>query len=278
MLKRTKKKSFTELDFVVSTNDAAKAANKAIALIEAAYAHDPGWLVYLLQHSQILLLAGLRAESPYISFSPLITPLRLKRLRYFLVENGFELMHERASFEKPSHVYSMQNPRLFARLPEMYEFLQSSTYQWHAPTNYDAQAVIEWCFIVERRLAQMMEDGQLPRTWLFDWWAPHNLRFGMLLGYPGAAISSYLWAGAKEKHSGKTSDLITIGYQEPDELLGAEVSFSTGKKTIQQSEIVYTHELWTTVISTVLRHFESAGLGKNSVFEKEFKAYKKSEK
>jgi hypothetical protein len=43
-----------------------------------------------------------------------------------------------------------------------------------------------------------MEGGALSSAWLANWWDPHNVRFGMLLGYPGPALASFADAEADE--------------------------------------------------------------------------------
>lgn len=275
MLKRYKKTLYLELGYKQPSIDAKHAATRAIKVIEAAQAHDVGWMLYLLQHSHILFLAGLRAQSPYLSFSPLMTPARLRRFRFFLAEHNIELVGNELSFEDRARTYSFVHPRLVSRLPETYTFLKQPDFTWHAPSGYTTQAMVEWCYGVERYLASAMESDSLPKKWLFDWWAPHNIRFGMLLGYPGPAISSFVWARAKEKHSGHEEHLSYLSVQQKDELLGTEVGFEVANPASKHREVHTTMAVWEEVIRLVVHYFESKELGTLTAFTKEYKALKK---
>ncbi len=277
MLKKAAK--YKELQYVPPAVSVQQAADKAIKTLRAAYEIDPGWLVYLLQHSTILLLAGLRTESPYISFSPQMWPARVTRLKNFLVKHDLCLYDGRPSFDRSRDhtVYTLYSPKLMAKLPEQYKFLQTPGLRWSAPSDASHQALVEWCFFIERNLALQMEEGTLPRKWLYDWWAPHNLRFGMLLGYPGVAISSCLWQESREKHLGHKKPLPEVFIQELDEMLGARVGFYTAKSTLKDPEVMHIYNLWTNVIKIVVDTMGALDLEHNKAFLKEFEAYKKSE-
>lgn len=277
MIKKRPKSHYLELGYVVPPVTAKKAAAIAVRRIESARVLDVGYLVYLLQHSNILVLAGLRAVSPNLKLSPEMSGRRLQRFEQYLKSTNIYLLPENKGDSIDSAVsYSLCSPKAIERLQD--------TYTLHArdrrflPTQFTptVDGFALWSYELERNLAILMEGGALPRTWLYDWWAPHNVRNGMLLGYPGAAISSYVWAESDRKHNGKTKVPTVINMYEPDDMLGEEVSFLITKPALQVPEVAELYELWNSVIKEVIDTFAAYNLDRNKMFLSEFRSYRRS--
>lgn len=120
-----------------------------------------------------------------------------------------------------------------------------------------SRGIIEWSYIVERRLATMMSDGLLPREWLRDWWAPHHLRFGASLGYPGVAVCSNLWLDTWNRENGheEPAHLVTVGRAVPYE---ARVGFYVVSAAKDAAEIIELSGWWNQVIYEVSSQFPEA--------------------
>lgn len=277
MIGKRQKPGYDELLYVLPPITAKKAASIAIRKIEAARQLDVGYLVYLLQHSNILLLAGLRASSPYVNYSVEMSGRRLTRFEQYLKSIGlYSLPESNISVAGQATSYTLVSPKAIQRLPDIYGFLNNNKPLWSRQFEPTDDGFTIWSFEVERNLAIMMEDGKLPRTWLYDWWAPHNLRFGMLLGYPGTAISSLLWSESTHKQTGKVPHSVQISMYEHDEMLGAEVNYYVAKEVVNAPEVVALYELWNTVVKEVIDHFASYDLEHNKMFLSEYKSYRKN--
>jgi len=234
-----------------------EAAGRAVSILNDADQTDPGFLVYLLQPSNVLLLAGLRAQSPYNSFSPRMTPIRLQRLESLLARHGIRLVPEGDLYEPDGDIsYSLLCPELLQRLPERYQALSG---QWRPISNCSAAGFAEWCYATERHLATLMSRGVLPKEWLRDWWAPHHLRFGMLLGYPGVAISSNLWSDAWHETNGREEpfDAVKIG---TDQSCCASVGFYCAHHAVNSAEVRQLRGLWEQTLAIVDNTFSQAHL------------------
>jgi len=279
MIKKRKDYGFKELGYVAPPVTAKKAAALAIRRIEIARRLDVGYLVYLLQHSTILMLSGLRAQSPYMSFSPDMGGQRMTRFKHYLKSQGVLLLANEPHEENiPTASHFMVMPKTIEHLPEFYGFLHFERPYERQLLEQNILGFVTWSSVIEAKFASMMESGALPKEWLHDWWAPHNLRFGMLLGYPGVAISSALWAQSKPRMHGKDSKSVHFQMYEPDEMHGAEVGYYVSKDSGQSPEIAEHHTLWNSVIKEVIDYFATYDLEHNRMFLSEFKAYRKSRK
>ncbi|MFZ1323988.1 MAG: hypothetical protein WAQ57_02395 [Candidatus Saccharimonadales bacterium] len=278
MKRKRKGSSYRELLYRLPPVPAKKAAALAVKRIDMARRIDVGYLVYLLQHSNILLLANLRAHSPYVSFSNDMSGKRMQRFEQLMRSLGVYVLPEtRFDPKEPVSSYSLVSPKGIERIPLQYGFITPEVPLWRRPFEPTDTGLALWAMETEQSLAVMMERGQLPQEWLQDWWAPADLRFGMSLGYPGAAISSLLWHQANQKMGGRQFRLPEVNVTEEDELLGARVGFSTSEDTLDYPEITGTHALWDEVIQLVINHFGAEKLDYNKMFLREFHAYKKSE-
>ncbi len=143
-----------------------------------------------------MLFANLRAQSPYHVLGDEVSDELKSKLDAVLAKHDICRWSDGTVYDKPeSGVFSLVNSAVLREIPNHYGFAKD---MWVTPvTSPTVPQVCEWVLVVERIFARRMDAGTLPKEWLRDWWAPHNLRFGMLLGYPGVAISSNLWAESR---------------------------------------------------------------------------------
>jgi hypothetical protein len=119
----------------------------------------------------------------------------------------------------------------------------------------------------------MMSKGILPEEWTVDHWAPHNLRFGMLLGYPGQAISSICWTEATQEEDGK-HQTITASMPFQGLFCGAYVSYDYVPE-LKFNPIIQQHQAqWSNVLRSVYKVFPRSRLLGMSEFSEEYNRFK----
>ena len=260
---------YAELDYHPADVSSQAAAAQAARILDDAEQTDPGFLVYLLQHSNVLVLAGLRAQGPYNSFSPIMTPARLRRFEALLARHGVVIVTEATSYESSADTsYSFFSPKLIEEVPRRYGAVAG---EWLAITDYSVKGVAEWCYVMEKRLATLMSRQDLPVEWLQDWWAPHHLRFGMVLSYPGVAISSNLWADARHQADGHEEPFETVMIG-TDAWYGASVGFYVAREPASSPEVQQVCKLWQRTIDIVTRRYSHVGLQADQRFATELAA------
>jgi hypothetical protein len=190
------KMDFKELGYQHGSANVSEAVQRAVVVIDDIFHVVPGALPFVMDPSAVLLFSGMRAESPYHMFGDIINEKQVNRFEEVIARHSIYRFTETLSQESAypgGEAFSLNNLNTLNALPEKYVCIRNF---WEPlSTNPSFRCgFIGWTFALERALARSMESGELPVAWLNDWWAPHNLRFGMLLGYPGEAISSSLWA------------------------------------------------------------------------------------
>jgi hypothetical protein len=267
---------FTELGYTCPDITPRQAANTALAILQEAEKVDAGYLVYLLQNSNLLLLGGLRAQAPYNEFSPDMDEQRLEKLRQLLLQFDIAMAGEADKYNpEPSdtEIYSLFNKPVFARLPKEYAALPEP---WLVPTEFSAIDMKEWSLMMNMRLVRMMEQGELPKVWLRDWWAPHNVRFGVLLGYPGPAISSECWAAATYLAEGREIPIegCIIRAHSATE---TEVGFDSTPEARKNPEVGKLIALWDTFMGIIEQEYDAQKRASLPAYGREYAALEKFE-
>lgn len=217
-------------------------AAKATAIIQSASAAMPAAKKLLLEPSNILVLAGARAVSPYNGFESL-SDAEQKKLAALLAEHSIAIFNEITPYDDVDFTsFSLVNQSEIKKLDQKYAILKNKI---KPPIGFQRQDLVEWFFMFERSLANMIDQELLPKSW-DNAWFPHNLRFGMLLGYPGVAISSMLWDG--DIPDSATEILVA---ENGDDF--PSVSFFVSKTLAEEAEVVKVSLLWKSIIDSVRR-------------------------
>lgn len=267
---------YKELGYTLPKVSAQKAADRAIAVLEDIAKTDGACLFYVIQASNILALAGLRAQSPYNEFPPSFSKSNQAVLEKLLHENGYGILYENDNpyeDDRRNTFLIMCNEALL-ELPKSYASIRKF---WKAPKKLgDMSDFTLWSLYFQTSLVRMMEDGELPKEWLQYWWAPHHIRFGMLLGYPGEAIAADLYAAVADV-KGKQ-----LAYLDAAEIIpfqgvysGSNVSYYYAKE-LKDSSVIKEHTtLWTDVLTEVYAVFPESRLMEIPGFKDEYDRYKK---
>lgn len=267
--------AYDQFEYACPAVSPEDAAARALAILKEAESIDPGFLVYLLQDSNVLLLAGLRPQSPYNGFSPQMTKERMVRFMELLERHDIVLVTERSEYEADEdHSFSLFHRQVMTKVPETYGFAKKF---WQNPLDYSHAGFTVWSEYMHYRLARMMDwDNELPDMWLLDWWAPHNILFGMLLGYPGEAISSNLWTDAYHKKDGREMPIDMLALPD-DDYFGARVGYYISPDAARLPEAVKLFELWKQVREIVGQEYPKQKLESSKAFTAEYAAYDKYE-
>jgi hypothetical protein len=265
--------NYQELGYALSKVSAQEAAGKAIAVLESIANIDGACLFYCIQASNILALAGLRSQSPYNEFHPDFSTEKQSLLEKALQEYGYEIMLEAHPYSDDSRrIFSINCVQAFRELPNSYKIEELKWIETKILNNFTD--FILWSDSLQFSLVKLMEANKLPKDWLLDWWAPHNIRLGMLLGYPGQAISSFCW---DEAHHAKGEPIqleSTPSLPFEGIYCGTHVSFdyTTGLKDDQA--IVAHEKLWSKVLELVYKVFSEDRLLAIPEFKSEYDRFK----
>ena len=240
--------NYKKLKYFPDTVHSAQRAESAIKIIEEITDQTPHPLPYLLEPSNLLALADMRALGPYNNFVGNLSKDDFRKMELILNRHGFYIFRECPNMDSLVNLSAIQS------LPKKYGFLANS---FPDLKDYSQYNFLEWTFMLERALGSMISDKKLPVQW-DKYWTPHDLSFGMLLGYPGVAITSLIQDNTA-KGSSSTADDYTasIVISEASDAY-AEVSFACHRSVADSEEVTELVQSWKKTIDTVSNYFKDA--------------------
>lgn len=255
---------YDELGYRLPSEPTYYYADRAISRLKALWEIDPAFALYGLQATTVLLLADLRAESPYIAFEPDFQSAKLTAFRAALKPYGITTVNMHSLYDPGEPNYALFNTPVMRDLPSHYVVLHHA---WRKPRSfYSYRDVAEWTYLLHQDLAELMEHNIIPKRWLRDWWAPHNIAFGMLLGYPSEAISSLCWREAGGGPPG-SKDGTMIRMRHGGNYFSPLVAYDACDEVARPHGNVKTHSLlWNAVLDAVYAHFPHDRLMQNRRF------------
>jgi hypothetical protein len=235
-------------------------AAEADTILEACSKEFPELLPYLLEPSNLLALGGLRGVSAYATFGKHDKIVRSAEFKEFLHRFGLYVLLEEVHYgprpDEPS--YLLIHTGAFEALKDHYYAVQD---WWAArPLEYDHMNYFVWYMYNLTDCQQMMESNKLPQQWLAEWWAPHNVCFGMLLGYPGVAICSYVTADMVCRTLGVQPDIVTVTFHYP-ETNGVQVAYDIQQADANSRQIESHRKRWQDFFDMVYQAWPASRLG-----------------
>ncbi|HSX05464.1 MAG TPA: hypothetical protein VLF69_03285 [Candidatus Saccharimonadales bacterium] len=231
------------LHYHSSPYSVAEHVAEADAVLRACRKEFPKLLPYLLQPSNLLVLGGLRGESPYAKFGGQSKAVRSEEFAAFLRRFGLQLLLEEIHYGERSgeRLYTLIHTGALEALPAQYHAVQD----WWAPKprGYDQLNYLDWYMHNLAQCVDALEGNKLPKGWLADWWAPHNICFGMLLGYPGTAICSASVASMVRQSLGVKPDLLEVSFAYPPND-GVQVVYDVQKADAGSKQIAAHQKRW----------------------------------
>ena len=191
-----RKKRYDYFKYSLPTQPSSHYARAAIKILAELKKSFPEFYEILSQSSEVLTLSGVRAFDTYYSLGKDVKPERIVELQNLLRSHDILLLEETYPIigeKNLEHNYSLVNISALRRISEDYGYVPG----WKMPviehlhTNNDF--TLFW-FLWKNGIANdANEENRLPKVWRTNWWAIHDITFGMLLGYPGEAICSAVY-------------------------------------------------------------------------------------
>lgn len=168
-------------------------ADQALTVLKNLEQLNPRLLPYFLAANTVLTLSGVRAFDTYLSFETL-DETEIQAALEFLESSGLTLFSHLSEYDdSDKDTFSLVHHTALVQTSNQYRF--DAWFPPHPPFNFDR--LLAWTYSVEFKISQTIADNKLPKVWSNDSWAAHNIRFGILLGYPGEAIAGSCWAQAR---------------------------------------------------------------------------------
>lgn len=225
-------------------------------------------LPVFLRADVVLTLSGVRAYDTYIDdLGKLLTKKRLSELIGLLSSYGLHLepeISEYKMFKQLGTTYYLINEKALKNIPKNYKIKE-----WVDPNPpYTYDRFLLWSYVVETRLHQSMVNENLPGLWSNSYWAPIDIRVGMLLGYPGQAIVSYVEAGAIPDNL-LSSDIAYFGSYD-----AAYVGYEFSRELEHNPSITRHQKLWSEILIAVYESPWHKNLKQEEKFKKLVKRMK----
>jgi len=180
-------------DYKLPPLTAEEYASAALSILGGIKNEFPEFYDRFKSPSEVLTLSGVRAFDTYYELGKSTPPQRIQELKEFLYKYGIILIEEKQVNSIPGGVQFDDNPYsiihfdALKRLTNDYKNSEISIPD--EDTILDPKSFIIWWFFWKANI--MMSKNEVLKDLICnDVWAPHNITFGMLLGYPGEAIVS----------------------------------------------------------------------------------------
>lgn len=200
--------------------------------------------------SEVLTISGVRAFDTYYDFGKDETDADIQGIRELLKRFGIWVVDESAPFmgeDNPERSYSLLNLEALKNIPNQYSFVPGWKPFLPEKADRDQDFILWWNVWKNSAAGELGEDQD---KWSFvqdghvDWWIPHNLTFGMLLGYPGEAISSCLWSEVL----GERYELIQSNIELSDKFDGAQPVYDFSPEIKDNPNVVKHQQLWSDIL------------------------------
>lgn len=246
-------KKYREFDYSLPPKPAEYYANMAIEILTVLKRDFPAFYKHSFRcPSEVLTLSGVRAFDTYYSFGKKATDKELAALRKFLVKHKILVIEEDLAIAgelNTDHHYSLVNLSAINDIPNRYK-AAPGWFKFSVKLMKSDNDFVRWWDMWTRRVGFMDgSDSELPLSiWRRSWWAPHNITFGMLLGYPGEAIASVLYDDVSRIHR-NTEARILHAYA-----FDGAVPIYDYKKSLRKNANIVAHEkLWSDILDLVYK-------------------------
>lgn len=216
-------------------------AARAVAILRKIERLDVRLLPYFMASDVILTLSGVRALDTYLTFEGLSSHA-VRNVTKLLAAEGLSLFPHVSEYDdSDAATYSLIHHKALAVLPHQYDF--GLWINPKPPFTFDR--LLAWTYVMEYKLQEAMERDELPRKWLRDRFAAHNVRFGILLGYPGEAIAAYCW---REAYSDRHVPMMQASIEYHDAYDAAVPAYEFAA-ILQTDPAVHEHQLiWSDIL------------------------------
>lgn len=232
--------------------------NNAISIIKDIKVYYPQFYKHFICPSEALTLSGVRAFDTYYDLGKDADPADIEGLKKLLKSHGILLVEDTYEIVRESneeHNYSLVNTSALLEIPKHYGHLPPPG--WNPPNlaaiDKDTDFYL-WWFIWQFAITSHAPLDKTMREWLKkDPLAFHTITFGILLGYPGEAISSALYETEQDYDNGRVCNAKIALASAID---GAQPVYSYLKDVEENQHIKKHEELWSNILEGVYAMLE----------------------
>lgn len=249
----------------ITADEAAKQAFKVLADVEKLGGE---YLYYCIQASNILALAGLRALSPYNEFHPDFSAEKVERLNEVLKKHNCCVLQQDEYGSAPDRRdFSIMNVDALQDTSNRYPITKNAPLS--PPTEPTWTDYQQWGIRMWIHYANLLHDDELPKKWLENWFTPHDIHFGMMLGYPGIALQNRTEKGIGELDRNSDMAIVEIGIDNSGIYDGTNVCYDVYKNEIDSPEVKEHAALWRDTLQKVYDEYSDKRLTGVSGFKEE---------
>lgn len=248
-------------------------AKRALDVLQTIGEVAPQTLPIFLAANSVLTISGVRTYDAYREFYDFYNGREKAAVTSVLDNQGITMLFTDQKLRKSSFndtSFELINNHGLTAVWETYR-LPNVDY-WPPDIKldkaYDEAHFLAWSYIVEGALANMMDNDTLPKVWLTDRYAAHNIRFGMLLGYPAKAIESFLWTSSAviEANSITGVKALQARIRHHDAYYAAWPDYDYAAVLIDDPEVIAHEELWSLILDEVYASEWHAGIQADKCF------------
>jgi len=229
-------------------------AQRAIKILLEIQTEFPEFYNSFKAPSEVLTLSGVRAFDTYYDLGEEATQKQIAGIKALLKKHDILLLEADflpANDVYADHLYSLVHTEALKDLPNRYSYLPGWV-PFHAEAmKQDFDFMVWWHLYWQKGIAKEARDNERLQKWLErDWWAPHNISFGMLLGYPGEAIVSCL-------EEDENTEVVNARIAHADMPGTAQPIYSYMPKLVENPNIVAHELLWSGILAKVYESTEN---------------------
>lgn len=227
------------LTYKLPSKSAQDYASTALAILQNFEKDQSSALPLLLRADVVLTISGVRAYTTYIDSSD-APGVDFTFLRKELGSHGISFFEDSISgYEHYAENWNVINHSAFEKLAEVYghEIIPKLKTKI---TN--ATEMIAWNYFIELEIRSYLDHnpGEFTKRLLQDQFAAHNIRFGILLGYPTVALLT-----SSEK------DLLEAKIAFSDRYNSAHPTYHFPIDLAANSDILNHQKLWSEILTLV---------------------------
>lgn len=245
-------RKYNYFDYHLPEHDADYYASKAVAILRELKEKFPKQYEESFRcPSEVLTISGVRAFDTYYTLGSDISRELMVKIKQYFVSKGILLMNAAfpyAGENNEENIFSLLHLDAFENLQKSYSYIPGQTPFLHEYMTSDQDFYVWWSLWKDN---VAMEIGQGRSKLEFDdskdtlsWWTPHNITFGMLLGYPGEAISSCYWSD----RLGEGYKLQQSNIKHMDKFDGAHIIYDFSPEVADNPNVVSHQQLWSGIL------------------------------
>jgi len=251
--------SYDLFEYSLPEGTADSYARNAIKVLQEIKQDFPEFYDEFKFPSEVLTLSGVRAFDTYYALGNNADMSQVAELKKLLLKHDVVLILEKTPIFKEDgeeeNRYSIIHKKAFEDIPNRYKNCFGWEFNGFDSFDKDSDFILWWQMwqrrIALRALRKNSDDSvnkkniQVMKWMQKDWFTPHDISFGMLLGYPGPAIVSLVTPRRKEEK------LLDIEPQHYDKFDGAIPSYNISPVLKNDKTIQAHRQLWSDILDKV---------------------------